>query len=132
MRIVFFSHDEGVDVSGGAADLVALALALGEGKGGMVIIPSAEPSFGGTDLTSVEVVSTGGPGVLIRVDSERSALVIEGDQAGLTVLGDVLRSVAEMDDGGHQHIEYFPDHSYLAAGSLPMVVNSPHGGMPIR
>ncbi|MFE1874713.1 hypothetical protein ACFW9N_28165 [Streptomyces sp. NPDC059496] len=132
MRILFFPDEDGVDVSGGAADLVALALALVAGKGGMETTVSAEPGFGGTELASVEVVSTSGPGVRIRVDSEQSVLLIEGDQPGLTVLGDELRSIAEMDDGGHQHIEYFPDHYYLAAGSLAMVVNSPHGGMPIR
>ncbi|MFF2401757.1 Imm32 family immunity protein [Streptomyces goshikiensis] len=132
MRILFFPHEDGVDVSGGAADLVALALALVAGKGGMGTTASAEPRFGGTELASVEVVSTSGPGVRIKVDSEQSVLLIEGDQLGLTALGDELRSIAEMDDGGHRHIEYFPDHYYLAAGSLAMVVNSPHGGMPAR
>ncbi|MGW4685526.1 Imm32 family immunity protein [Streptomyces sp. NPDC004244] len=132
MRILFFPHEDGVDVSGRAADLVALALALVAGKGGMETTASAEPSFGGSELASVEVVSTGGPGVRIGVDPERSVLLIEGDQQGLTALADELRSIAEMDDGGHQHIEYFPDHHYLAAGSLAMVVNSPHGGMPNR
>ncbi|WP_420717018.1 Imm32 family immunity protein [Streptomyces sp. H27-H5] len=57
---------------------------------------------------------------------------MEGDRLSLTALGDEVRSIAEMDDGGHRHIEYLPDHYYLAAGSLAMVVNSPHGGMPIR
>ncbi|WP_457785929.1 Imm32 family immunity protein [[Kitasatospora] papulosa] len=57
---------------------------------------------------------------------------MEGDRQGLTALADELRSIARMDDGGHQHIEYFPDHCYLAAGSLAMVVKSPHGGMPTR
>lgn len=132
MRILFFPHEDGVDVSGSAADLVALALALGAGKGGMETTASTEPSFGGTELASVEVVSTSGPGVRIKVDSEQSVLLIEGDRLGLTALGDELRSIAEMDDGGHQHIEYFRDHHYLAAGSLAVVVNSPHGGMPIR
>ncbi|MFC6428524.1 hypothetical protein ACFQBR_07925 [Nocardiopsis tropica] len=50
----------------------------------------------------------------------------------MTALADDVRSMAGMDDGGHQHIEYFPGHHYLAAGSLAMVVNSPHGGMPAR
>ncbi|MER6523012.1 hypothetical protein ACFWHQ_40135 [Streptomyces sp. NPDC060334] len=132
MRILFFPHEDGVDVSGGAADLVALALALVAGKGRMETTASAEPSFGGTELALVEVVTTSGPGVRIRADSEQSVLLIEGDQLGLIALSDELRSIAEMDDGGHQHIEHFPDHYYLAAGSLAMVVNSPHGGMPIQ
>ncbi|MGV9312358.1 Imm32 family immunity protein [Streptomyces sp. NPDC003691] len=132
MRILFFSHEEGVDVSGGAADLLALALALAAGKGGMETTASAEPGFGGTELASVEVVRTGGPGVRIGVDPEQSVLRVEGDQRGLTALGEEIRSIGEMHDGGHRHIEYFPDHYYLAAGSLAMVVNSPHGGMPVR
>ncbi|MFJ5812118.1 hypothetical protein [Streptomyces sp. NPDC093093] len=132
MRILFFPHEDGLDVSGGAADLVALALALVAGRGGVETTASAEPNFGGTELASVKVVSTSGPGALIRVDSEQSVLLIEGDRLSLTALGDEVRSIAEMDDGGHRHIEYFPDHYYLAAGSLAMVLNSPHGGMPIR
>ncbi|GGQ35068.1 hypothetical protein GCM10010215_68840 [Streptomyces virginiae] len=131
MRVLFFPN-EGLDVSGGAAELVVLALALVAGKGSVETTASEEPTFGGTELASVEVVSTRGPGVHIRVDSERSALLIEGDRLGLTALADELQSIAEMDDGGHQHIEYFSDHHYLAAGSLAMVVNSPHGGMPTR
>ncbi|MEU3724437.1 hypothetical protein [Streptomyces sp. NPDC031705] len=131
MRILLFP-DEGLDVSGGAAELVALARALVAGKGSMETIASAEPSFGGTELASVEVASTSGPGVHMRVDPERGALLIEGDRPALTALAGELQSIAEMDDGGHQHIEYFPDHHYLAAGSLAMVVNSPHGGMPTR
>ncbi|MGW9053363.1 Imm32 family immunity protein [[Kitasatospora] papulosa] len=57
---------------------------------------------------------------------------MEGDRQGLTALADELRSIARVDDGGHQHIEYFPDHYVRAAGSLAMVVKSPHGGMPTR
>ncbi|MGV9581044.1 Imm32 family immunity protein [Streptomyces sp. NPDC003509] len=35
---------------------------------------------------------------------------MEGDRQGLTALAGELRSIARVDDGGHQHIEYFPDH----------------------
>ncbi|AWZ06368.1 hypothetical protein DRB96_20350 [Streptomyces sp. ICC1] len=73
-----------------------------------------------------------GPGGRIGVDPERGALLIEGDRPGLGALAGELRSTASMDDGGHQHMEYHPDHPYLAAESLPLVVNSPHGGMPSR
>lgn len=132
MRVLFFPNDSGVDVSGGAAELVALALALVAGNGHVEATTSAEPSFGGTELASIQVVGTTGPGVRIRVDLEHCGLLIEGDRQGLAVLADEVRAIAEMDDGGHQHIEYFPGHYYLAAGSLAMVVNSPYGGMPTR
>ncbi|MFI5730777.1 hypothetical protein ACIA49_11700 [Kribbella sp. NPDC051587] len=132
MRILFLPAESGLDVSGAAAELRDLALVLIAGEGCVETTASDEPSFGGTELASVEVVTTSGPGVRIRVDSEHSVLLIEGDRPGLTALADEVRSIAEMADGGHQHIEYFPGHDYLAAGSLAMVVNSPHGGMPIR
>ncbi|MGW8527922.1 Imm32 family immunity protein [Nocardiopsis sp. NPDC055824] len=132
MRVLFFPDGSGVDVSGDATELVLLALALVGGKGRVETTASAEPSFGGTELASVEVVGAGGPGVGVRVDVERRVLLIEGDRPGLTALADDVRSMAGMDDGGHQHIEYFPGHHYLAARSLAMVVNSPHGGMPAR
>ncbi|GAB3960647.1 Imm32 family immunity protein [Streptomyces sparsus] len=132
MRALFFPDDRTVDVSGGAPGLLALARALDAGKGCVETTASAEPSFGGTELASVEVAATSGPGVRIAVDPERRVLLVKGDRAGLTVLADEFRSTAEMDDGGHQHIDYFPGHYYLAAGSLAMVVNSPHGGMPTR
>ncbi|MFJ8024847.1 hypothetical protein [Streptomyces sp. NPDC096311] len=43
-----------------------------------------------------------------------------------------LRALATDEDGGHLHTDYFPGHFYLAEGSLPLVVDSPHGGMPTR
>ncbi|MGW2278479.1 Imm32 family immunity protein [Streptomyces sp. NPDC001770] len=132
MRVLFCPGDSGVDVSGGASELVRLALALAAGEGCVETSASAEPCFGGTQLASVEVVNAGGPGVCLSVGVEHRGLLIKGDRPGLTALAGDVRSMAETDDGGHCHIEYFPGHSYLAAGSLAMVVNSPHGGMPAR
>lgn len=132
MRVLFFPSESGVDLSGSASELVGLALTLSTGMGITEASASAEPSFGGTELTSVEVLVRSGTGVRIGVDSEHRALLIEGDRMGLSALADEMRSMAEMNDGGHQHIEYYPGHYYLAAGSLAMVVNSPHGGMPTR
>ncbi|WP_328422770.1 hypothetical protein OG470_09440 [Micromonospora sp. NBC_00389] len=40
--------------------------------------------------------------------------------------------MADMEDGGHLHVDHFPDHPYLAPGSIPLVVNGPHGGMPVH
>lgn len=58
--------------------------------------------------------------------------MISGDPAGRAVLARNLRAMAAAENGGHLHIDYFPGHFYLAEGSLPLVVNSPHGGMPSR
>ncbi|MEV7556741.1 hypothetical protein [Streptomyces sp. NPDC089795] len=121
-----------MDLSGGATERVALALALAAEKGRVRTTASAEPRFGGTEPASVDVVGTGGPAVRMRVDLEHRVLLVEGDGRGLSALADEVRSTAETNDGGHQHIEHHPGHHYLAAGSPAMVLNSPHGAMPTR
>ncbi|WP_327427097.1 Imm32 family immunity protein [Streptomyces sp. NBC_01236] len=105
---------------------MANAVAQGEG------LLSSTSSPGTDALAGVEVKDTSGPGVLIRRDAERQILVISGDSASRAVLAENLRDMATAEDGGHLHIDYFPGHFYLAEGSLPLVVNSPHGGMPTR
>lgn len=118
------------DVSGSAEDLNLLARVVAEGEG-VIDLPSSAAT-GRHDLTGVDVRDTPGPGVLLHLDASRRVLVISGDGPARTVLADNLREMAELDDGGHLHIEYFPDHFFLAEGSLALVVNSPHGGMPRR
>ncbi|MEU9187928.1 hypothetical protein AB0D14_25980 [Streptomyces sp. NPDC048484] len=132
MRLV---HEPGygegeVDLSASAAELTSLADAVARGEG--LLSSTFSPGGNGDALGGVEVRGTSGPGVLIRRDAERHILVISGDVAGRAVLAENLREMATAEDGGHLHVEYFPDHFYLAEGSLPMVVNSPHGGMPTR
>ncbi|WP_329492660.1 hypothetical protein [Kitasatospora herbaricolor] len=117
-----------VDLTASAEELNRLADAVAEGEG----LLSSAPSPGNDALVGIEVEKTAGPGVLVHLDSERQVLVISGDAAGRVVLADNLRGMASADDGGHLHIDYFPGHFYLAEGSLPLVVNSPHGGTPAR
>ena len=111
-----------------AEELSRLAGAVADGEG--LLGSTASP--GRNALAGVEVKKTFGPGVLIQLDPERQILVISGDSAGRTVLADNLLSMASAEDRGHLHVEYFPGHFYLAEGSLALVVNSPHGGMPTR
>lgn len=117
-----------VDLTASAEELNRLADAVAEGEG----LLSSAPSPGNDALVGIEVEKTAYPGVLVHLDSERQVLVISGDAAGRVVLADNLRGMASADDGGHLHIDYFPGHFYLAEGSLPLVVNSPHGGTPAR
>ncbi|KJY28083.1 hypothetical protein [Streptomyces sp. NRRL S-495] len=128
MRLICDPVHGEVDLTASAEELNRLAAAVAEGEG----LLSSTPSAGSDALTGIEVKKTAGPGVLVRLDSERQVLVISGDSAGRTVLAENLRGIASAEDGGHLHIDYFPGHFYLAEGSLPLVVNSPHGGMPAR
>ncbi|MGW2869404.1 MULTISPECIES: Imm32 family immunity protein [unclassified Kitasatospora] len=128
MRLVSDPVYGEVDLTASAEELNRLADAVAEGKGLLISTPSPATDA----LAGIEVKGTAGPGVLVHLDSERQFLVISGDSAGRAVLADNLRGMASAEDGGHLHIDYFPGHFYLAEGSLPLVVNSPHGGMPTR
>ncbi|MER7689915.1 hypothetical protein [Streptomyces sp. NPDC097610] len=128
MRVVSDPGYTEVALSASAEELTWLASAVARGEG----LLSFTSSPGGDALAGVEVLKSSGPGVLIRRDAERQILVISGDSAGRAVLAENLRALATDEDGGHLHIDYFPGHFYLAEGSLPLVVDSPHGGMPTR
>ncbi|MFJ5228611.1 hypothetical protein ACIQBJ_01815 [Kitasatospora sp. NPDC088391] len=128
MRLVRDPRYGEVDLTASAEELARLADAVADGEGR---IDSTAPP--GTDtLAGVEVERTAGPGVLIRHDPGRRTLVISGDPAARAVLADNLRAVAATDDGGHLHVDHHPGHYYLAAGSVPLIVNHPHGAMPTR
>ncbi|MET9890475.1 hypothetical protein ABZZ47_09715 [Streptomyces sp. NPDC006465] len=128
MRLVSDPRYGEVDLSASAEELTLLASVVVQGEG----LLGSTLSPGDNGLAGVEVKGTSGPGVLIHRDAERQILVISGDSAGRAVLAENLRDLASAEEGGHLHIDYFPGHFYLAEGSLPLVVNSPHGGMPGR
>ncbi len=117
-----------VDITAPAEELTALASAVAAGGG---FIGAASPAGSGA-LVGIEVRAAAGPGVRIEVDASRQVLVISGDPGGRAILAAGLQGMAAAEDGGHLHIDYFPEHAYLMEGSVPLVVNSPHGGMPTR
>ncbi|GGN06293.1 hypothetical protein GCM10011609_52240 [Lentzea pudingi] len=60
---------------------------------------------------------------LVRVLVSDDEVVIEGGAESLAVLADSLRGPVDLVNGSyHVHIEYFPDHFYLAEDSHPLVV----------
>lgn len=117
-----------VDLTASAEELSRLADAVANGE--ELLKSTVAP--GSNALAGVEVKKASGPGVLIHLDPERQILVVSGDSAGRAVLADNLRGMASAEDGRHLHLDYFPGHFYLADGSVSVVVNSPHGGMPSR
>jgi hypothetical protein len=117
-----------VDLTASAEELTGLAYAVAEGEG---FIGSTSPLDGDT-LAGIEARRASGTGVRIELDASRKVLVISGDPGARAILADNLKAMATAEDGGHLHIDYFPEHPYLVEGSVPIVVNSPHGGMPTR
>lgn len=50
-------------------------------------------------------------------------LVLAGEPKSLNVLGENMEWLAgNPTEGGHLHIDYFPDHYYLRAGSFPLTL----------
>ncbi|MFJ8620620.1 hypothetical protein ACIRD4_33025 [Streptomyces clavifer] len=128
MRLVSDPVFGEVDLTASAEELAGLASAVAEGDG---FIGSTSPLDGDT-VAGVEVRKASGPGIRIKLDASRQVLVISGDPGARAILAANLQSMATGEGGGHLHIDYFPEHPYLVEGSLPIVVNSPHGGMPTR
>ncbi|MER5518898.1 hypothetical protein [Streptomyces sp. NPDC002763] len=128
MRLDFDPEFGEVVLSASAEELAHLASSVAQGEG---LLSSTSPPDGNT-LAGVEVNKSSGPGVLVHQDAERQLLVITGDSAGRAVLAEDLQAMATAEDGGHLHVDYYPGHFYLAEGSLSLVVDSPHGGMPTR
>ncbi|MGW3659155.1 Imm32 family immunity protein [Streptomyces sp. NPDC005151] len=128
MRLVSGPLFGEVDLTASVEELAGLANAVAEGDG---FIGSTSPLDGDT-LAGAEVKKASGPRVRIELDASRQVLVISGDPGARAILAANLQSMATAEDGGHLPIDYFPEHPYLVEGSLPIVVNSPHGGMPTR
>lgn len=117
-----------VDLTASAEELDRLASAVSDGEG--LFISTSAP--GSDSLAGIAIREGSGPGVRIYLDAPEHVLVISGDEAARAALADNLRAMAAAEDGGHLHIDYFPNHPYLVEGSMSLVVNSPHGGMPTR
>jgi hypothetical protein len=114
MRIGYHPPTGELDLTGTAADLRELATLL--------------DSTGRAGDGRVLVVADPGARLTVGYDETAEVLSFSGDPAHLRLVARNLEEVADMDDGGHWHV-YFP---FLSEDSLPLVVNSPYGGMPGR
>jgi hypothetical protein len=130
MRVWFHQPTGEIDLSGDASELRGLAELVAAGAG----VHDAEGGDGDVAdelaLTAVRVRVVAQSAVLLSVDVSQRSLCVAGDLKWLAVLAANVRETADMQDGGHLHVDYFPGHPYLAPGSISLVVNSPHGGMP--
>jgi hypothetical protein len=130
MKVMLDRPTGQVDLSCDRAGLSGLAALVASGTGTMAGEEATSP-WGETPLTRI-AVRTEGDRVLITADAATRTLTITGAREHLRVLAEILADVAGATDGGHVHIEHYPDHPYLAEGAAPLVVSSPLGGMPLR
>ncbi|GAA4591730.1 hypothetical protein GCM10023194_51760 [Planotetraspora phitsanulokensis] len=130
MKILFSTSTGEIDLSADRATLRYLADLLTRGSGSMAAEITPDTMAGQTVLTYVRVHTVDGQSVLVAAAPESRSLSIAGARGTLKLFADNILAIAESNDGGHLHIEFYPDHAYLTEGSAPLVVNSPHGGMP--
>ncbi|CCH20409.1 Imm32 family immunity protein [Micromonospora lupini] len=90
---------------------------------------SSKPGRRASDTIGYNRPGSGTYGCGTKLDyySAAEGVDITSDRAA-----DQLRDTATMHDGGHVHLEYVKGHPYLAPGSVPLILNSPRGGMPRR
>ena len=127
MRLVSDPVFGEVELTASAEALAGLASAVAEGDG---FIAATLP-LDGDALAGIDIRDAPGPGIRLELADRRRVLVISGDHAARTILAGNLQAMAAA-DGGHLHIDHYPDHPYLREGSVSLVVNSPLGGMPTR
>jgi hypothetical protein len=130
MKIVFHAEPPEVDVSASATEYRALSGLLRSGHGTQSADPVATDAFGGITLSQISITAALTGQVRITVDPSRASMTITGDRASLAMLAANVDAMATDDQGGHLHIDYFPGHAYLGPDSTPLIINSPHGGMP--
>ncbi len=106
-------------VVGTRAQLSALAEVITGPSGVVVVTGEAPPCFPGR-IVCLSVAVTAGRFVDISL-TKPAELVVKGGIAGLQVLADNVRALAEVGHpGDHLHVEYVPDHFYLVEGATPI------------
>jgi hypothetical protein len=129
MKVLFHPASNMVDLSSDPAGLADLAALFSTGAG-MRSSEDGASSNGEVALTRLIARTTTGR-ILITADEHTRTLTFAGSAQHLNTLAEIVHETAVAADGGHVHIEHYPDHPYLAQGSTPVVLNHPLGGMPL-
>lgn len=124
MRVVAsFEPFPEADLSADAGDLRRLAAVVRLGRGEMAPQVS-DPAPYDHALRAVVVRTSTGEVATIEVDRERSTLALVGPPGALELLASNIEALAgdDVPAGHHVHLEWHPDHGWLAEGSFPLVV----------
>jgi hypothetical protein len=112
-----------VEISGTVAALEEWAAALTRDGVEITTGTGDDPAPYAAYLTAIRVRSTADGLVEVSVDEQRQALTVEGSGESMSVLADNIRGLCrEGVPGEHMHIEYFPDHFYLAESPVSLVI----------
>ena len=120
---VWFGSDGTISISATPDELVALSRALSNDTDVVInLSPSvpASPYIAAADGICIRIESEPGVAILQHVDK----VVISGHPEALGILaGNIARLARDPATfGARIHIEYFPEHFYVRAGSVPLIV----------
>ncbi|MEU6642424.1 hypothetical protein ABZ863_07720 [Saccharomonospora sp. NPDC046836] len=124
MIVTLCSEGPDTALSGSPEEYLAFADALTRSSGTIELDEEADVKPYEYALARIEVQENSTrDSVLINVNQEHNALVIEGPGDKLPALGNVVRdSATSGHPRGHVHVEYFPGHFYLGEGSVPIAI----------
>ncbi|MEU4384424.1 hypothetical protein [Promicromonospora sp. NPDC023805] len=110
------------ELSGTCSELLALGRKLGSGRGEILLAKVSDPFPYARYLSRIEFQQASGK---IRMSSSKDGETLEvaGRLESLSLLAENIEGFAsEADQGDHLHVDYFPEHDYLAEGSGSLVV----------
>ncbi|MGW1157846.1 Imm32 family immunity protein [Streptomyces sp. NPDC002513] len=111
-----------MELSGTRSELLALGRELRSGRGEILIPKASNPFPYDRALSRIEFQQASGK-VRISPSGDGEAMEIQGELDSLALLADNIEGFAlEADQGDHLHVDYFPEHDYLAEGSESLVV----------
>jgi hypothetical protein len=120
---VWFGSDGSVSISAAPDSLKALGHLLSAQADTVIeLTPSTPGPEYVAAAESIRVCIEREPGITISRDADE--LVVRGHTEGLAILAKNITHLGTDPTGlgPHIHIEYFPGHFYVRAGSIPLVV----------
>ncbi|MBC6447838.1 Imm32 family immunity protein [Actinokineospora xionganensis] len=117
-----------VDIAAGRVGLRDLADAIENGIASIRTPWNGDPAPYARVLREVVVRVDPGTKVSFEVAEWGDALWVSGDRGALDALAEDIRGMAEeAGAAAHAHLDYHPDHWYLADGSISVVRNIVEG-----
>jgi hypothetical protein len=107
-------------LSGNAQEFAHLAQLVASGDG-LVELEETEFAPYAFAMRRLRVTTRSSPSVAVRVDEESAVVAIEGPRQGLDVLSENFAALSDASPGYDIHIEWYPNHPYLAEESFPIV-----------
>lgn len=121
MLIRYSPKSRELSITGSREDFTLLASMIRKGSGAQMSNHTGSSAPYEMLLGGIVVENLPGKSVAFSVTKDNH-LSIAGDAHKMVVLAENVESIAEaVDTEGHWHIEYSPDHFFLAPDSLPVV-----------